>query len=295
MGNTELEMEELHVGDSEMGVVEEISKVLENSGVDARSALYDESLTLAREGLLGPARDRLRMLLCLDPDDGEAHLLLAKVFMAQQRWSDALSQLDAAQSRIHVPQKLRHEIEKGLEEERASSEMQHERVATRERAELNSLRNETRRLRTENTRVFRDRKNMQRRIQTWSALSAVLAGVSLTLLVLLWLSPGGQEPVEETQIADAPAPPELQEEPVEASAPSEADSPASREPTVESDPEATPTSERRVHTVVSGDTLYDLAREYYGDASEWRRIRDANSERIAAGNKLRLGTELVIP
>ena len=40
-----------------------IAEVLDDSGIDAASDLYDEALELAREGQLNKARDRLRMLL----------------------------------------------------------------------------------------------------------------------------------------------------------------------------------------------------------------------------------------
>ncbi len=51
-----------------------------------------------------------------------------------------------------------------------------------------------------------------------------------------------------------------------------------------------------VHTVQSGETLSDISLEYYGKASRWREIHDANLEVIGddPGN-LRVGMEIVIP
>ena len=69
----------------------------------------------AMAGHFGQARYRLRMLLCLDPHDGPARLLLAKVFAAQGRYPDALSQLDAARSCGVGPEpELRGRIEEAI-------------------------------------------------------------------------------------------------------------------------------------------------------------------------------------
>lgn len=50
------------------------------------------------------------------------------------------------------------------------------------------------------------------------------------------------------------------------------------------------------HRVAQGDTLYKLARTYYGDPSRWTLIRDANRDLVGDGVAgLRLDSELVIP
>lgn len=56
----------------------------------------------------------------------------------------------------------------------------------------------------------------------------------------------------------------------------------------------TPAGGRR-HTVQKGDTLYALARKYYNNQSRWRDIYNANKDRIPNPDKLKIGTELVIP
>ena len=56
----------------------------------------------------------------------------------------------------------------------------------------------------------------------------------------------------------------------------------------------TPKPTKRYHTVVVGDTLPKLAEKYYGDASQWRKIYEANKDKIIRG-QLTPGTVLEIP
>jgi len=289
--------------DPSIGVIETISRSLTEAGVEPTPLIYEEALELARNGLLGASRDRLRMLLCLDPENGDARLLLAKVFVGQQRWSDALSQLDAARALgVQVPSSLQAKVESGLETERNALELQSQRAATREQAELKALRSEARRLRTDNTRLARDRKQLRGRITTWSASTAVLAGVSLVLLVFLWLGPSETDAVAtNTEIEQAPpavAQLEAAEEPVLSEAALEVDQRAEVLEILREEPApgiAPPTSGPRTHEVVSGDSLYEIARAYYGDGSKWKAIKDANPEKIGRRNRLSLGTKLTIP
>ena len=49
------------------------------------------------------------------------------------------------------------------------------------------------------------------------------------------------------------------------------------------------------HLVTTGDTFTGIALEYYGDASKWRRIFDANEDKVSSETGLRPGMTLVIP
>ncbi|MDP7366202.1 MAG: LysM peptidoglycan-binding domain-containing protein, partial [Candidatus Pacebacteria bacterium] len=49
------------------------------------------------------------------------------------------------------------------------------------------------------------------------------------------------------------------------------------------------------HTVVSGDTLYHLAREYYDDSTMWHKIYEANEDTIEDESSLVKGQILIIP
>jgi 5'-nucleotidase len=51
----------------------------------------------------------------------------------------------------------------------------------------------------------------------------------------------------------------------------------------------------RSHTVVSGDTLAKMARQYYGNAGQWPKIMEANKATLEDPTKLKIGMVLVIP
>ena len=51
----------------------------------------------------------------------------------------------------------------------------------------------------------------------------------------------------------------------------------------------------RYHVVAKKDTLYSLARKYYGDQSRWKDIYKANRDKIANPNLIYVGQRLVIP
>jgi hypothetical protein len=63
---------------------------------------------------------------------------------------------------------------------------------------------------------------------------------------------------------------------------------------VETTEPAAPSSPR-TYTVKRGDTLSGIANKMYGQASEWRKIYEANRNVLPNTNRLKLGTELVIP
>jgi nucleoid-associated protein YgaU len=51
----------------------------------------------------------------------------------------------------------------------------------------------------------------------------------------------------------------------------------------------------RIHVVQRGDTLFKLARQYYNDQSQWKRIYEANRSQIPNKDVLKVGQKLVIP
>ena len=51
----------------------------------------------------------------------------------------------------------------------------------------------------------------------------------------------------------------------------------------------------RTHTVKRGETLTGIAQQYYGKASEYSKIFNANRDKLSDPDKVREGTTLIIP
>ena len=58
---------------------------------------------------------------------------------------------------------------------------------------------------------------------------------------------------------------------------------------------AAPVATTTTHTVERGDTLYGIARKFYGDGNLHTTIREANRDRVPDPRKIPVGTVLVIP
>lgn len=267
-----------------------IGRALGDAGIHVPSTLYNEALALAREGHLGQAQARLQMLVCLDPDDGEALLLLAKVHANQGRWTEALARLDAAiTAGIVAPAGLREGLEGQIRAERLREEEHRARVAARELSELKALRHETRALRGETIRLEAEVGEGKEREKAWKFV-AVAAGVFGTAVILFLMlttprTPSAEVPVPKPDDAAVAAAPEL---PPVGYVPSAGLEPAPA-------PAAAAVAGARVHVVKKGDTLGGLAAKYYGKTSQWPKILAANPQLGPEGKKLALGMELSIP
>ena len=58
---------------------------------------------------------------------------------------------------------------------------------------------------------------------------------------------------------------------------------------------APPPSAERTYTVVKGDSLSKIAKRYYGDAQQWRRIYEANKDQIKNPDLIHPGQTFRIP
>ena len=315
-----------------------IGKVLSDAGINVPSTLFNEALALARDGHLGQAQQRLVMLTCLDPDDGDAMMLLSRVHAAQSRWSEALAKLDAATGAGAVASAgYRESLEAAIRAERLREEEQKARVAAREMGEMRALRHETRNLRSETVRLETEVTETLRRESAWKMAS--FAGGLFSVVVIAFLAiTGDSEPTTATLVANA-APPVVEpiaDDPtgivIEKATPAEIAGEAQELPTANAvgddvtladakpvansgssfnaavlpasevpvlvghpDPADAPPSLPTTHVVTKNDTLYKLAKTYYGDRSKWSRIADANPQTGPGGTKLSLGMELTIP
>jgi nucleoid-associated protein YgaU len=295
-----------------------IASTLRAAGIDAPSSLYDEALALARDGHLGQAVSRLHMLLCLDPDDGDALLLLSRVNSAQGRSSEALAKLDAAVAAgVVAPPGFRDLLESQLYADRNREEEHRNRVAAREQGELKGLRQETRQLRTDNQRLEMEVQETLKRERIWKLSTIGIAlfstGTVLALMILPPITPAA-EVLTATPIVENPAvspadipldPPaaEIQQPPAAApvAAPPVAAKPSApvlkpvKKPTAAPSAEPVVAGKGQVYTVQPKDNLGKIALKAYGDASKWQRIQDANADVLKGGVALKVGMKLKIP
>ena len=126
--------------------------------------------------------------------------------------------------------------------------------------------------------------------------AAVVAIVVIALLVFRGgeeeTAPPSVEAVEEEMVTPPPAE-ELVEEPVPA--PEPAPEPPAEPPTEEPPVQAIEGMPAKVHAVKRGDTLWDLARTYYGKAAYWPLIYRANQPLLRNPDFVMVGIDLIIP
>jgi len=274
-----------------------IAQTLKTAGIDVPCSLYNEALSLAREGHLGQAQQRLQMLLCLDPDDADALLLTAKVTAAQGRPGEAIGRLDAAVAAGTVPPAgFRDFLEAAVRADRAREEELRAKGAAREKSEINALRNETRTLRSDLVRVETEAAESRERERMWK-FAAIAASAVGSLVILALVFSGAPRTAAEPAVAPLTTEAAPVVAPAAAAAPAAVPAAPAPAAVTEAPAPAAPVAAEaaRTHVVASGDTLYKLANRYYGDSEEWERIRDANKSALKGGIDLKLGQKLTIP
>lgn len=129
--------------------------------------------------------------------------------------------------------------------------------------------------------------------------------ISGIIIVAVAVLPGCNKPNESAgglgQLADANVPYDPSVIDLDAGASTDWEQPAQpiaeqpvayREPAVDT---AMYSPAGRMHTVQRKDTLYSLARLYYNDHRQWKKIYEANRDQIANPNIIKVGMKLVIP
>ncbi len=179
-----------------------LRQAAESAGLDPVAELYNEALKFTAEGQLKESRSRLTALLLLAPEDGEARLLLAKVQCAGQKWGEALAALDEAEAcGQDVPITLRSAIEEHLRADRASDEEQRAARTVREQGEVKALRQEARRLRSDNAQLTGRTNELERETRKWAMATAIVSGLFILFLLGNLLFGGGGDNAA-TEVAD---------------------------------------------------------------------------------------------
>lgn len=113
--------------------------------------------------------------------------------------------------------------------------------------------------------------------------------------------PAPARPAPDTAVAPEPAPSPPSESPVSVApriteeAPPPVITRAPFAPAPRTAPAPSKAANGRAHTVVKGDTLYNISQRYYGTPSKWRDIYNANRDLMKSQNDLKIGTQLKIP
>jgi nucleoid-associated protein YgaU len=71
--------------------------------------------------------------------------------------------------------------------------------------------------------------------------------------------------------------------------------PAPPAPVPDLGPTAGTSGQGQTYTVVAGDSLSKIAKRYYGDPDQWRRIHEANRDQITNPDLIHPGQRLKIP
>jgi nucleoid-associated protein YgaU len=232
------------------------------------------------------------MLLCLDPTDADASLLLGKVLARRNQWQEALAHIDSAISNGSVaPPGLRDHVEINLRRQVEADEQRRARLTAREQGEIQNLRREAKRLRSDNAALDAQVDDLQKRVRIWSSVTALIAGSASALLIASLLLGGNSNentaPLEEADVITAPASgtavvadpmvadpmvadPMVAEpmvaEPMESEPVVAEPEPLNTAP-VAADPVDIGPEYPLTHTVKSGDNLGKISERYYGKAS----------------------------
>lgn len=190
------------------GVPRAVRLAAESAGLDPLAELYNEALRLAHEGEIKAAGERLRMLLAMEPEDGESLLLLARLLVAGQKWEDALSTLDDAEAvGVAVPPELRRAVEDHQRADKAADDEQRQALNAREQGEIKALRAEARRLRSENAQLLGRTADLEKEVSRsmWATTGVAVLATAFMLLNLAF-GGGSATEVEATDaVADADA------------------------------------------------------------------------------------------
>jgi nucleoid-associated protein YgaU len=194
------------------GLPRAIREASREAGIDPIGGLFDEAVGYAKDHHYRLAKERLHMLLCMAPDDGEARLQLAKINVATQKWREALTALDQAESYGQkVERELRRAIENNLRSENAAAEEQRSGVAAARRGEVSLYQQETRELRSENAMLRSRVTTTEREIHKWAWATSIVSLVAVLFILGNLFFGGAGETSTETLVSEDPGAPLTEE------------------------------------------------------------------------------------
>ncbi|TVQ87329.1 MAG: BON domain-containing protein [Deltaproteobacteria bacterium] len=174
------------------------------SGPESTGDLYNRALAHANSSEFVHAERTLNHLLSLDPRDGEALLLQAKVRAGLARYADAIDSLTRAeQAGARPAPELRARIEAHLQATRVDASERRAAQNAREEGEISALRQEARRLRSENARLIGRTHDLSREIRYWAwATTGVATFAGLFIVINLAIGVfQGRPPAADAQVA----------------------------------------------------------------------------------------------
>lgn len=185
-----------------------IRQAAESEGLEPIAGLYNEAVRFAQDGHLKQARERVLVLLALAPEDVEARLFLAKIAVAGQRWREALAALDeVATHGGQVPRELRRAVEEHIRAEQASDDEHRQARSAAQHGEVKALRQEARRLRSENAQLMGQITELEAENQRWTYITAGVSGLAVLFMLGSLILGGGSEnaPVEDAAVVASDA------------------------------------------------------------------------------------------
>ncbi|MGC6494718.1 MAG: LysM peptidoglycan-binding domain-containing protein [Myxococcota bacterium] len=176
------------------------------AGIDISTSLYNEAWERAHAGHFGAARDRLHVLLGLCPHDGEARVLLARVYVAGQRWRDALAQLDEAAACGHrVDEALRHKVVSHVQAEASSTgTTSADDMAGRDTTELRNASAKVRELRSDLAKEKSHSQRLTRELMTWMTATGGVTVVAILFIIIAISTSGTAAPEADAPMAPTP-------------------------------------------------------------------------------------------
>ncbi len=120
---------------------------------------------------------------------------------------------------------------------------------------------------------------IQRALAKRSSVQIIVGALAIAAIVLAFAARSAETP-QGTKAGDAAGRPTVAPAAV-VSLPTTVPSPTAKQ--------------EQTHVVASGDTLTGIAQKYYGDASKWNRIFEANRDVLPSSNSLQIGQKLRIP